>query len=101
MRGVVMTARVSIGLPLYNAKHQLERALGALLAQTFTDFELIISDNASNDGTWELCQEYAATDSRIKLYRNASNLGAMANFAHVLNLACGHYFMWAAHDDFW
>jgi glycosyltransferase involved in cell wall biosynthesis len=96
-----MTAKVSIGMPLYNAERYLERALEALLVQTFTDFELIISDNASTDKTWELCQDYAAKDARIKLYRNASNLGAIANFAHVLNLASSSYFMWAAHDDFW
>jgi glycosyltransferase involved in cell wall biosynthesis len=96
-----MTAKVSIGMPLYNAERYLERALEALLAQTFTDFELIISDNASTDSTWEICNTYAARDKRIKLYRNETNQGARKNFTRVLDLAQGIYFMWASYDDLW
>jgi len=95
------TARVSIGLPVYNGEAFVHRALGALLAQDYGNFELIISDNASTDGTWDICHEYAAMDSRIRLYRNDTNLGFIANFGIVLDHARAPYFMWAGVDDYW
>jgi glycosyltransferase involved in cell wall biosynthesis len=92
---------VSIGLPVYNADRSLQRAIDTLLAQDYPNFELIISDNASTDDTWNICQQYEAQDSRIRIYRNANNLGATANFERVFALAQGEYFCWAAHDDWW
>jgi glycosyltransferase involved in cell wall biosynthesis len=92
---------VSIGFPIYNSGSLLKRALDDLLNQSYGNFELIISDNASTDDTWKTCQEYAASDPRIRLFQNTENIGALANFAHVLTLATGKYFMWAAHDDQW
>jgi glycosyltransferase involved in cell wall biosynthesis len=91
--------RVSIGLPVYNGERFLRETLEAIAAQTFRDFELIISDNASMDGTHAICQEYAARDSRIRYYRNDQNLGATRNYNRVFELARGEYFKWAAHDD--
>ena len=91
--------RVSIGLPVYNAEDFLEEAVDSLLAQTFTDFELIISDNASTDRTEEICHRYAARDQRLRYYRNAENMGGAWNFNRVVELARGEYFRWAAHDD--
>jgi len=93
--------QVSIGMPVYNGAKFIREALDSLLAQTFTDFELIISDNASTDETEAICQEYAAKDARIRYVRQAKNLGAVANFKFVLDEAVGEYFMWAAHDDKW
>lgn len=90
---------VSIGLPVFNGEDYLEAALESLLAQTFTDFEIILSDNASSDRTAEICQIYAAKDSRIRYYRNAENTGAAENFHRVFQLSRGKYFKWAAHDD--
>ena len=90
---------VSIGMPVYNGEKYIREALDSLLTQTFTDFELIISDNASMDGTEEICQKYAAKDSRIRYVRQSENRGAMANFQFVLDEARGKYFMWATHDD--
>jgi glycosyltransferase involved in cell wall biosynthesis len=95
------TPRVSIGMPVYNGEPYMREALDALLAQTFTDFELIISDNASTDRTEEICREYAAKDRRIRYVRQKTNRGATANFQYVLDEAVGEYFMWAAHDDWW
>lgn len=92
---------VSIGLPVYNGARYARRALDQLLAQDYENFELIISDNASTDETWEICSEYAARDSRIRLYANERNLGARSNFEIVLRLARGRYFMWAGIDDGW
>jgi glycosyltransferase involved in cell wall biosynthesis len=91
--------RLSIGMPLYNATRYLEASFRSLLAQDFTDFELIVSDNASTDGTWEICERFAATDPRIRLYRNERNLGVAANFNRVARLARGELFKWVAYDD--
>ena len=92
--------RVSIGLPVYNGENFLADALDALLAQTFEDFEIIISDNASTDRTAGICQEYAARDPRIRYVRNTENIGAARNYNHTFELARAPLFKWAAHDDF-
>lgn len=91
--------RVSIGLPVYNGERFLRETLDAILAQTFEDFELIISDNASTDNTAEICQEYVAKDKRIRYFCNAENLGAARNYNRTFELARGKYFKWAACDD--
>ena len=91
--------RLSIGLPVYNGERYLAGTLDSLLQQTFADFELIISDNASTDGTANICREYAASDPRIRYYRSDSNRGAAWNFNNAFNLARGELFKWAAHDD--
>jgi glycosyltransferase involved in cell wall biosynthesis len=75
-----MTAKVSIGIPV---ERYLERALEALLAQTYTDIELIISDNGSTDRIWEICNTYMARVQRIKLYRHEINEGARKNFPRI------------------
>ena len=90
---------VSIGMPVYNGEDTIGDALNSTLAQRFTDFELIISDNASTDGTERICREYASRDPRIRYVRQKKNQGPMANFEIVLNEAVGKYFMWAAADD--
>ena len=91
--------RVSIGLPIYNAERYLEEAIDSILAQTYTDFELIISDNASTDRTQEICKVYAQRDPRIRYHRNEKNLGGAPNHNLVFRLARGEYFKWAAYDD--
>jgi glycosyltransferase involved in cell wall biosynthesis len=90
---------VSIGLPVFNGGKYLPDALDSLLSQTYSDFELIISDNASTDSTEGICQAYTARDQRIRYVRNETNLGASRNFNRVFELAVGKYFKWAAHDD--
>ncbi len=93
--------QVSIGMPVYNGEPFIREALDSLLAQTFTNFELIISDNGSTDATEAICKEYAEKDVRIRYVRQGENRGAVANFWFVLNEAVGEYFMWAAADDRW
>lgn len=88
-------------MPVFNGEEYIRDALDSLLAQTFTNFELIISDNASTDNTEQICRNYAARDARIRYVRQPKNLGAVANFRFVLDEAAGEYFMWAAHDDLW
>lgn len=96
-----ITPRVSIGMPVYNGEKYIRDALDSLLNQTFSDFELIISDNASTDRTEEICGEYASRDSRISYFRQTENNGAITNFQFVLDHASGEFFMWAAYDDLW
>jgi len=91
--------RVSVGIPVYNGERYLAAALESLRAQTYEDFELIISDNASIDRTPEIARSYAAQDRRVRYVRNAKNRGAAANFRHTVQLASGAYFRWAAADD--
>lgn len=91
--------RVSIGLPVYNGELLVGDALESLLNQTFSDFEIIISDNGSTDGTAEICRAYAAKDARVHYYRSPRNAGAAQNFNRIVPRAQGVYFKWAAHDD--
>jgi len=92
--------RLSIGLPVYNGQNYLSKAIDSILGQSFQDFELVISDNASTDRTAEICQDYAARDRRVRYHRNPSNIGSGRNFDQAYKLAAaGEYFKWAAHDD--
>jgi glycosyltransferase involved in cell wall biosynthesis len=90
---------VSIGLPTYNRVELLGKAVDSVLAQTHRDVELIVSDNASTDGTEALCRERAARDDRLRYIRQPVNLGPTANFNAVLEAARGDYFMWLSDDD--
>jgi glycosyltransferase involved in cell wall biosynthesis len=91
--------RVSIGLPVHNGENYLTEAINSVLAQTYTDFELVICDNGSTDRTEEICRRHADADPRIRYHRNPRNLGASANFRRSFELATGEYFRWLAHDD--
>lgn len=90
---------VSVGLPVYNGEVFLARALESLLAQDFSDFEIVICDNASRDKTEEICRSYAERDSRVRYHRNQENIGLAGNFNRTFELSRGAYFKWAAHDD--
>ena len=93
------TAKVAIGLPVYNGERYLDKAIDSLLNQTFTDFELIISDNQSSDRTEQICLDYAASDKRIRFVRQEKNLGSTGNFNFVFQASNHEYFKWAAYDD--
>ena len=95
----INTPTISIGVPVYNGEETLTAALDSLLAQSFTDFEIIISDNASTDKTEDICLSFCKRDSRIIYIRQEKNIGAAKNFEFVLNESRGRYFMWAAADD--
>ena len=96
-----MTAapRLSIGLPVYNGEKFLAESLDALLGQSYEDFELIISDNASADGTAGICRRYAARDSRIRYLRQPRNIGLVPNHNFVVGQGRGELFKWASDDD--
>jgi 2-polyprenyl-6-methoxyphenol hydroxylase-like FAD-dependent oxidoreductase/glycosyltransferase involved in cell wall biosynthesis len=91
--------RLSIGLPVYNGENYLAQSLDALLGQSYADFELIVSDNASTDGTAEICQRYLKQDPRIRYFRQARNIGSSPNHNFVLAEAGGELFKWASNDD--
>ena len=94
-----MIPKITIGLPVYNGDKFLKECIESILNQTFLDFELLISDNASTDSTSEICSAYALQDKRICYSRNLKNIGMIENFKHVLDIAKGKYFMWIAADD--
>jgi len=96
-----LPARVSIGMPVFNGEAFLSQSIQSLLEQTYVDFELIISDNASTDRTESICRKYALQDSRIRYVRNSENVGLESNFQRVFDLSQGELFMWASHDDLW
>jgi glycosyltransferase involved in cell wall biosynthesis len=91
--------QLSIGIPVFNGQAFLPELLDGLLAQTFRDFEILISDNASSDRTPQICSDYEQRDSRIRYFRNERNLGAIANYNRVFELSKAPLFKWAAHDD--
>lgn len=91
---------VSIGLPVFRGERFVAAAIESVLAQSYTDVELLISDNASDDDTVAICQRYAARDSRIVFQRNNTNIGVSRNHNTVFNMASGQYFKWLAHDDY-
>ena len=92
-------AKISLGLPVYNGENYLARGLDSILAQTFEDFELIVSDNGSTDRTEEICRKYAEKDLRIKYFRFSKNRGATCNFNSTVDRATAPYFKWCSHDD--
>jgi glycosyltransferase involved in cell wall biosynthesis len=91
--------RLTIGLPVYNGEEFLAESLDALLGQSYEDFELIISDNASADGTADICRRYAKQDSRIRYFRQPRNIGCAPNHNFVTEQARGELFKSASHDD--
>ncbi len=86
-------------MPVYNGQAYVAEAIESLLAQTYADFEIVISDNASTDETQAICREYAAQDARIRYVRQTENRGSVSNFNCLVALALGRYFKWAAADD--
>ena len=93
-------ATVTVGVPVYNGAHHLERCLECLRTQTFKDIEVLIYDNASTDETPTIAARFAKADPRFKYYRQSENRGVAANFIDVMEAAKSDYFLWRADDDF-
>lgn len=98
-KGSGKAPQLSIGLPVFNGESYLEAAIRAIAEQTFEDWELILADNASTDGTKDICRRWSESDPRIRWARTEAHTGAARNFNRVFALATGAYFKWAAHDD--
>jgi len=92
---------ITIGLPVYNSERFIRQSLDSLLGQSYGDFVLIISDNASTDGTADICHEYAARDPRVTYSRNPTNIGNPGNFNRVFRLCQTPYLKWSTSDDYW
>lgn len=92
--------KISIGLPVYNGEKLLQKSIDSILSQTFSDFELIISDNASTDSTPIICQEYLNRDKRIRYIKQKKNIGVHRNYFFLVNEAKFDYFLWVASDDY-
>jgi glycosyltransferase involved in cell wall biosynthesis len=91
---------IGIGLPVFNGARYVAEAIGSVLAQTETEFELVICDNASTDATEEICRAFADSDERVRYVRHASNLGGAPNYNECLSRSSATtYFKWLAHDD--
>jgi len=93
--------KITVGIPVFNGEKSIRRSLDSVLSQTFLDFELVISDNASTDSTSLICQEYKKNDKRIRYIRNEKNIGGIANFKLLLDESKTEYFVWLAADDYW
>jgi len=91
--------RLSIGLPVFNGEHFLAEAIRSVLEGSYADWELIVSDNASTDGTGAIARAFAEQDRRIRYVRNATNIGPSPNFNQVFRASRGEYFKWLAYDD--
>lgn len=91
--------KLCIGLPVYNGQSYIQEAIQSILQQTYTDFTLVISDNASTDATQEICRKFATQDNRITYIRRTENIGAAENFNQLALNSRSPYFKWAAHDD--
>ena len=90
---------ITIALTIKNARNWAARAIESVLAQTRGDFELIIWDDASNDGSFEMAQTYASADPRIRLFRSKRTLGVGGALAAAHQPARGRYIGYVDHDD--
>lgn len=99
--GIVNMEKIFIGMPVHNGSRFISEAIDSLRKQTYSNWTLLISDNASEDGTAEICKKYCCMDNRITYHRHQKNIGAPANFKYLLDKANSKYFMWAAADDIW
>jgi glycosyltransferase involved in cell wall biosynthesis len=90
---------IAIGMPVYNGERWLKETIPALLGQTFRDFVLVISDNASTDNTGQICEKFAAQDSRVRYYRNSQNIGIFRNYDKVFHISQSKYFKWHSAND--
>ncbi|HAN79145.1 MAG TPA: hypothetical protein DCQ31_15955 [Bacteroidales bacterium] len=93
--------KLQIGMPVYNGERYVKSALDSLIKQTYTGWELIISNNASTDNTGQIIEQIASSENRIRVINQAENIGAAANFRFVFEQTAAPYFMWAACDDVW
>ena len=90
---------VSVMVPVYNRRVMLGDCLVSALAQTHRDLEVVVVDNASTDGTWEVCRQFARADSRVRIFRNSENIGPVRNWQRCFREARGHYGKLLFSDD--
>ena len=98
---IIKELKVIIGLPTYNGEKYISKAIECVLSQTYTNFQLIISDNLSTDLTSTICKEYEKKDKRITYIQHEENKGWKFNFPFLLSKANSDYFVWLGDDDYW
>lgn len=91
--------KVSILIPVFNRKDFIGECIQSALDQTFADFEVVVVDNASDDGTWDICQQFAARDRRVRIFRNQANVGPVRNWIRCAQEAKGDYSKILFSDD--
>ena len=101
MNGKKIEPIITIGLPTYNGEKTIKRTIDSILAQTITNFKLIISDDKSTDSTPEICYEYEKKDKRIKYIQKNKNKGWIKNFRSLAKKSNTKYFVWISQDDYW
>ncbi len=94
-----MTPKVSVLMTAYNRAPYIASSIESVLAQTFGDFELLITDNCSTDGTYEIARQLETTDSRIRVVRNERNIGQFGNRNRAAELARGSLLKYHDSDD--
>lgn len=96
-----MQEKIDILMATYNGEKYIKEQIDSILTQTYSNFNLFICDDASNDDTVKILKEYEKKDKRIKLILNKINIGAKKNFEKLLKLVKSRYFMFADQDDVW
>jgi glycosyltransferase involved in cell wall biosynthesis len=91
---------ISICIPTYNGDKYLEECLNTCLKQTFTDYEIIICDDGSSDGTISMIEAYKIKYPQIKFYKNEKNLGLVGNWNKCLELSSGEWIKFVFQDDY-
>lgn len=86
-----MTIKISILIPVFNRSSFIGECIESAINQNYKDIEIIVVDNASDDGTWDICQEYVKKDSRVKIFRNQKNIGPVLNWMRCIKEAKGEY----------
>lgn len=92
---------ISVVMCTYNGAKYLKEQIDSILQQTIADFELVVCDDCSDDGTWEILQDYASSNDKIRVCRNERNLGFLKNYEKALGLASGEYVAMSDQDDIW
>ena len=96
---IIVNTKVSIGLAIYNEEKNIKNLIQLILSKSHKNFELIISDDCSEDKTYEICNEFQIKDNRIKLYKHEKNIGVAKNFEFVFRKSDSNFFIWLAGDD--
>lgn len=90
---------VSVGMPVHNGAAYLEAALESVLSQTWTELEVVLVDNASDDGSLAIAERFARSDGRVRIVRSHVNRGAAWSHNEAFRSSHGSFFRWASHDD--
>ena len=92
--------KITLGMPVLNGEKHIRFALNSIFKQSFKNFNLIISDNASSDKTFSICNEYKKKHKNIKIYKQKKRISGIDNWISLLEKTKSKYFLFCAHDDY-